>query len=158
MQEQKERKKKRKKERKKKKPRKILECRMQEWKKNILLSYFSPPPLHIFVTINRFKVFLSSISCLPFYPIGRKYLPHFPPTPSSIPTSSNQLMICKDPYPAPCTLGIKMHKGPLFNTGSPLKWPAILTVSSTLINFISFSFCLMSVNSFPTCVWTTTVT
>ena len=147
----------RKKEKKRKKGRSWnAECRNE--KKNILLSYFSPPPLHIFVTINRFKVFLSSISCLPFYPIGIKYLPHFPPTPSSIPASSNQLMICKDPYPAPCTLGIKMHKGPLFNTGSPLNWPAILTVSPTLINFISFSFCLMSVNSFPTCVRTTTVT
>ena len=53
----------------------------------------------------------------------------------------------QDPYPTPCTLGIK---GPLFNVGSPLSWLTVLTVSPTLINFISLSFCLMSGNSFPT--------
>ena len=30
--------------------------------------------------------------------------------------------------------------------GSPLSWPAVLTVSPTLINFILLSFCLMSGN------------
>ena len=34
--------------------------------------------------------------------------------------------------------------------GSPLSWPALLTASPTLIDFISLSFCLMSGNSFPT--------
>ena len=32
--------------------------------------------------------------------------------------------------------------------GSPLSWPAVPTVSPTLVNFISLSFCLMSGNSF----------
>ena len=56
----------------------------------------------------------------------------------------------QDPYPTPCTLGIKVDLGPLFNFGSPLSWPAVLTASHTLINFISLPFCLMSGNSFPT--------
>ena len=40
--------------------------------------------------------------------------------------------------------------------GSHLGWPAVLTVSPILINFISLSFCLISGNSFPTCARTTT--
>ena len=40
--------------------------------------------------------------------------------------------------------------------GSPLSWPAVLTESPILINFISLSFCLMSGNSFPTHAPTTT--
>ena len=36
------------------------------------------------------------------------------------------------------------------HVGSPLSWPAVLTASPILINFISLSFCLMSGNSFPT--------
>ena len=56
----------------------------------------------------------------------------------------------------PCTLGIKVDQGPLFNIGSPLSWSAGLTASPTLINFISLSFCLMSGNSFPTHGQTTT--
>ena len=39
--------------------------------------------------------------------------------------------------------------------GSPLSWPAVLTVSPTLINCISLSFCLTSGNSFPTHAQTT---
>ena len=57
----------------------------------------------------------------------------------------------QDPYPTPCTLGIKVDQIPLFNVSSPLSWSTVLTASPTLINFISLSFCLMSGNSFPTC-------
>ena len=38
---------------------------------------------------------------------------------------------------------------------SPLSWPALLTASPILINFISLSVCLMSGNSFPTRAQTT---
>ena len=38
------------------------------------------PSLPHVVTINRFQVLLSSITCLPSYPIGRRYLPYSSPT------------------------------------------------------------------------------
>ena len=47
-----------------------------------------------------------------------------------------------------------MDQGPLFNVSSPLSWPAVVTASPTVINFISPSFCLMYGNSFPTLTWT----
>ena len=57
----------------------------------------------------------------------------------------------QDPYPTPCTLGIKVDKDPsVFNVSSPLSFPSVLTVSPTLINFILLSFCLISGNSFLT--------
>ena len=63
----------------------------------------------------------------------------------------------QDPYPTPCTLAIKVDKGPLLNISSPLSWSTVLTASPTLINFILLSFCLMSGNSFPTHAWTMTL-
>ena len=60
-----------------------------------------------------------------------------------------------DPYPTPCTLAMNVDWGPLFNSHSHLSWPAVLTASSILINFIFLSFCLMSGNSFPTRAQTT---
>ena len=50
------------------------------------------------VTINGFQVLLSSITCLPSYPIGRRYLPYSSPPPS-ISASSNQQMTHKTPTP-----------------------------------------------------------
>ena len=44
--------------------------------------------------------------------------------------SANDL---QDPDPTPRTLGIKVDEGPLFNIGSPLSWPAVLTASPTLV-------------------------
>ena len=63
----------------------------------------------------------------------------------------------QDPYPTPCRVGVKVGQRSLFNVSFPLSWPAILTVSPILINFISLSFCLMSGNPFPTRTRTTTV-
>ena len=50
---------------------------MQEWKKKGNLIVLPSP--HV-VTINKFQVLLSSIICLPSYPIGRRYLPYSSPT------------------------------------------------------------------------------
>ena len=62
----------------------------------------------------------------------------------------------QDPYPTLCTLGINVDWRPLFNVGSPVSWPTVLTACPTQINFISLSFCLMSRNSFSTCTQTMT--
>ena len=74
MKEQKERKEKKKKKKKKE------DLGMQNAgteKKQTLIVLLPTAPNHV-VTINRFKVLLSSMTCLPFYPIGRKYFPYFP--------------------------------------------------------------------------------
>ena len=129
------------------KPRRVLECR--NGKTRPLPSF-----PHV-VTINRLQVLLNSITCLPSYPIGRKYLPYSSLILPSICVSSNPQMTYKTPshflYP-----GYKSGLRTPFSVGSPLSWPAVLTVSLTLINFISLSFCLMSGNSFPTHAQTTT--
>ena len=120
-------------------------------KSRCLLSF--PLPLRV-LAINEFQVLLSSITCLPSYPIGRRYLPFSSPTQyMCLIQSANDP---QDPYPAPCTLGIKMDQGSPFNIGSLLSWPAVLIASPTVINFILLSCCLMSGNSFPTCAQTMT--
>ena len=107
------------------------------------------------VTINRFQVLLSSITCLPSYSTGEGICLTLPSTQCTcLIQSANDP---QDPYPTPCSLGIKVDQRPLFNVGFPLSWPTILTVSPTLINFISLSFCLMSGNPFPTCTQTMTI-
>ena len=105
------------------------------------------PSLLYVVTINGFQVLLSSISCLPLNPWGEGICLTLPPP------SIHAHAISKWParplshslYP-----GYKSGLRTLFNLSSPLSWPTVLTASSTLINFISFSFCLMSGNSIPT--------
>ena len=73
------------------KPRRVLECRNRKTRP------YHPSLPHV-VTINGFQVLLSSITCLPSYPIGRRYLPYsFPPP--SIRGSSNQQMTHKTPVP-----------------------------------------------------------
>ena len=75
---------------------------MQEWKKP---DPYGPPSHHV-VTINGFQVFLSSINCLPSCPIRRKYLSYSSLTQyTCLIQSANDL---QDPYPTPCTLGIKV--------------------------------------------------
>ena len=60
------------------------------------------PSLPQVVTINGFQVLLSSITCLPFYPIGRRYLLTLPPTQyTCLIQSANDP---QDPYPTPCIL------------------------------------------------------
>ena len=88
------------------------------------------PSLPHGVTINGFQVLLSNITYLPAYPIGRRYLCPTVPPPSCLIQSANDP---QDPDPTPCTLGIKVDEGPLFNVGSPLSWPAVLTASPTLV-------------------------
>ena len=81
------------------KPRGVLEC------KNGKIRPCPSFPPHV-VTINRFQVLLSSITCLPSYPIGRRYLPYSSHTQYTCLTQS-----ANDPqatYPTPCTLGIKV--------------------------------------------------
>ena len=114
------------------------------------------PSLPHVVTINGFQILLSSIACLPSYSTGRKYLPYSPRPPPSIRASSNQQMTRKTPIPL-LYPGYKVDSGHPSSVGSPLSWPAVLTASPTLINFISLSFCLMSGNFFPTRSWTTTI-
>ena len=89
-------------------------------------------------------------------PQGGGICPTLPPP--SIPASSSQQMTCKTPSHSLYT-GYKSGPRTPFNVGSPLSWPAVLTASPTLINFISLLFlyfCLVSGNSFPTHTWTTT--
>ena len=63
------------------------------------------PSPHIGI-INEFQVLLSRIICIPSYPIGRRYLPYSSSTQyKRLIKSANDL---QDPYPIPCTLGIKM--------------------------------------------------
>ena len=49
-----------------------------------------PPFLPHVVIINGFQVLLSSIICLLFYPIGRRYLPYSSPNPVYVPHSINK--------------------------------------------------------------------
>ena len=51
-----------------------------------------------------------------------------------------------------------MDYRPLFNDGSPLSRPTVLTASHTRLNCVHLSFCLKSGNSFPTRAWTVTFT
>ena len=60
------------------KPRRGLECR------NRKTHPFCPSLPHV-VTINGFQVLLSNITCLPSYPIKRRYLPHSSPYPVYMP-------------------------------------------------------------------------
>ena len=129
------------------KPRRVLEYR--NGKTRPLLTF---PPIPSSITINEYKVLLTSITCLPSYPIGRRYFPYSSPNPvymphpnSKWPARSHSL------YP-----GYKRGLRTPFNISSPLSWPTVLTASPILMNFIFLSFCLMSGNSFPTHAWTTT--
>ena len=88
--------------------------------------------------------------CLPSYPMGRRYLPYSSPDPQpSIHASSNEQMTRKTPIPLLVPGYQSGPRTPVYRQFS-LSWPAVLTVSPSLINFISLSFCLMSGNSFPT--------
>ena len=58
-------------------------------KKETLIVLLLTAPHHV-LTINRFKVLLSGMTCLPFYPIGRKYLPYFSPHPVYLPHPISQ--------------------------------------------------------------------
>ena len=69
------------------------------------------------ITVNEFQVLLTSITCLPSYPIGRRYLPYSSPTQyMCLIQSANDP---QDPYPALYTQGIKMNQGPVLSVGSP---------------------------------------
>ena len=66
---------------------------------------YHPSLSHVIKTINGFLVLLRSITCLPSYPIGRRYLPYSPPTQyTCLIQSANDP---QDPYLTPCTLGYK---------------------------------------------------
>ena len=86
------------------------------------------PSLLYVVTINGFQVLLSSISCLPLNPWGEGICLTLHPTEyMCLIQSANDP---QDPYPTPCTPGIKVSWGPLFNGASPLNWPAVLTAAA----------------------------
>jgi len=81
------------------KPRKVLESRNGQTRPYL-------PSLPHVLTINGILVLLSSISCLPSFALGRRYLPYSSPTQyTCLIQSANEL---KGPYPTPCTLGIKV--------------------------------------------------
>ena len=83
-----------------KKTRMVLECR------NRKKTDPYRPSLHHVVTIKGFQVLLSSITCLPSFPTGRRYLPYSSPHQyMCLIQSANDL---QDPFRAPCTLSIKM--------------------------------------------------
>ena len=91
------------------------------------------PSLPMLLTINEFQVLLSSITCLPSYPIGRRYLPF-----SSHTQYTCLIQSANDPqdhYPAPCTLDIKMEQGFPFNISCLLSQPTVLMASPTVINY-----------------------
>ena len=123
----------------------VLECRKGKTRP------YHPSLPHV-VTINGFQVLLSSITCLPSYFkkifICLTLALHRPPR---ICASSNQQMISRPLYHA-----YKSRLSICVQCWFSLSWPAVLTVSPTLINLISLSFCLLLGNSFPTCVQTTT--
>ena len=62
------------------KPRRVLECRNR--KTRPLLTF---PPIPSSITINEYQVLLTSITCLPCDPIGRRYLPYSSPHPVYVP-------------------------------------------------------------------------
>ena len=55
------------------------------------------PSLPRAVTVNGFQVILSSVTCLPSCPTGRRYLPYSSTPPPSICASSNQQVTRKTP-------------------------------------------------------------
>ena len=71
--------------------RRVLECKNGKTR-----DPYCPSLPHV-VTINGFQVLLSSMTCLPSYPIGRRYLSYS--SPPSIHASSSQQMTCKTPIP-----------------------------------------------------------
>ena len=81
------------------KPRRVLECRNGKTRP---ISSFSP---HV-ITINRFQVLLSSVTCLLSYPTGRRYLPYSSPTQYTFLMQSAKDP--QDPYPTPCTVSKKV--------------------------------------------------
>ena len=64
------------------------------------------PSLPHVVTINGFQVLLNSMTCLPSYPIGRRYLPYSPRPPTQYMCLIQSANDMQDLYPTPCTLGI----------------------------------------------------
>ena len=68
------------------------------------------PSLPLLVTINGFQVLLSSITCLPSYPIGRRYLPYSSLHPIYMPHPISKWPT--RPLFHPCTLGKKRTKDP----------------------------------------------
>ena len=130
------------------KARSVLECRNRKTRP---LSSF-PPPCCNFQWISGPP---EQCTCLPSYPIGRRYFLYSFLYPVYVPHPISKWPA--RPHPTPCTLGIKVEEGPLFTVGSPLSCPAVIKASPTLIKLVSVSFCLTSGSSFPTCSRTTTV-
>ena len=64
------------------------------------------PSLPHVVTINGFQVLRNSITCLPSYPIGRRYLPYSPRLPTLYMCLIQSANDMQDLYPTPCILGI----------------------------------------------------
>ena len=81
-----------------KNPRSVLECRNGRKTDPYRLS------LSHVVTINGFQVLLSNITCFPSYLTWRSYLPYSYPT-----QNTHLIQSANDPYPTPCTLGIKVY-------------------------------------------------
>ena len=68
------------------------------------------PCLPHVVTINGFQVLLSSITCLPSYSIGSRYLPYSPPRPTTqymclIQSANDPQDLC----PTPWALGLRVY-------------------------------------------------
>ena len=102
-----------------------------------------------FITINRFQVLLSRITCLPSYPIGLTLEWGIGPIQSANdsqrPLSHSLYLRYKNGLRTPVQYQFSLELG-----------PAVLTASPILINFGLLSFCPVSGNSFPTCACTKT--
>ena len=86
------------------KSRRVLESRNARMEKP---DPYCPCLPHV-VTINGFQVLLSSITCLPSYSIGRRYLPYSPPTTQymCLIQSANDP---QDPCPTSCAVGLRVY-------------------------------------------------
>ena len=112
------------------------------------------PSLHV-VTINGFQFLLSSINCLPSYPIGRRYLPYSSPYPVYMPHP-----ISKWPTRP---LSHSLYPGYKSGLRTPVqRWFSLeLARCSNSVShsnkFASLSLCLMSRKSFPAHAQTKTI-
>ena len=127
---------------------------MQEQKKKQPTEPYRPS-LPLVVTIKEFQVLLSSITCLPFYPVQGGFCLTVPPAQYICLIQS-----ANDPSrPLSCSLYPGYKNGPRtpLRRRFSLELASILIASPTLINFIFLSSCLMSGNSLPTHAWTMTL-
>ena len=114
------------------------------------------PSLPHVKTIKGFQVLLSSITCLPSYYIGKRYLPYSSPPPHPVYVPHPISKWSTRPLPHSLYPGHTSVLRTPVECQFSLELDTVLTASPTLINFTSLLFWLFSGNSFPTCARTMT--